>query len=60
MSVVTTEQIGKVSVIRINRPDKMNAISKGVAEGIQQAFNASARMIQAAGDLYDTLLGMVR
>jgi enoyl-CoA hydratase/carnithine racemase len=38
MSVVTTEQIGKVSVIRINRPDKMNAISKGVAEGIQQAF----------------------
>ena len=25
----------------------------------QQAFNASARMIQAAKDLYDTLLGMV-
>jgi enoyl-CoA hydratase len=38
MSVVTTEQVGKVSVVRINRPDKMNAISKGVAEGIQQAF----------------------
>lgn len=26
----------------------------------QQAFNASARMIQAASDMYDTLLGMVR
>lgn len=38
MSVVTVEAIGKVSVIRINRPDKMNAISAGVAVGIQQAF----------------------
>ncbi|ADL00761.1 flagellar hook-associated protein FlgK [Brevundimonas subvibrioides] len=26
----------------------------------QQAFNASARLIQAAQDMYDTLLGMVR
>lgn len=26
----------------------------------QQAFNASARLIQAAKDMYDTLLGMVR
>lgn len=26
----------------------------------QQAFNASARMIQAAKDMYDTLIGMVR
>ncbi|MBU1383292.1 MAG: flagellar hook-associated protein FlgK [Alphaproteobacteria bacterium] len=25
----------------------------------QQAFNASARLIQAAGDMYDTLLGMI-
>jgi len=25
----------------------------------QQAFNASARLIQAARELYDTLLGMV-
>lgn len=25
----------------------------------QQAFNASARLIQAAGDMYDTLIGMV-
>ncbi|MFN3815234.1 flagellar hook-associated protein FlgK [Brevundimonas sp.] len=26
----------------------------------QQAFNASARMIQAASDMYDTLIGMLR
>ena len=26
----------------------------------QQAFNASARMVQAAKDMYDILLGMVR
>ena len=26
----------------------------------QQAFNASARLIQAASDMYDTLLGMIR
>jgi len=26
----------------------------------QQAFNASARLIQATQDMYDTLLGMVR
>ena len=26
----------------------------------QQAFNASARLVQAAKDMYDTLLGMVR
>jgi flagellar hook-associated protein 1 len=26
----------------------------------QQAFNASARMIQAASDMYDTLMGMMR
>ncbi len=25
----------------------------------QQAFNASARLIQAAGDMYDTLIGMI-
>ena len=25
----------------------------------QQAFNASARLIQAARDMYDTLLGMI-
>ena len=40
MSVVTTEQRGQVSVIRINRPEKLNAISSAVAIELQQAFQA--------------------
>lgn len=40
MSVVTTEERGPVSIIRINRPEKRNAISSGVAVGLQQAFQA--------------------
>jgi enoyl-CoA hydratase/carnithine racemase len=40
MSVVTTEQRGLVTIIRINRPEKMNAISSAVAVELQQAFEA--------------------
>ena len=40
MSVVTTEQRGLISIIRIDRPEKLNAISSGVAVGLQQAFQA--------------------
>src|SRR6476620_6770744 len=40
MSVVTTEQRGLVSIIRINRPEKLNAISSAVAVELQQAFQA--------------------
>jgi enoyl-CoA hydratase len=40
MSVVTTELCGLVSFIRINRPEKLNAISSGVAIELQQAFQA--------------------
>jgi enoyl-CoA hydratase/carnithine racemase len=40
MSVVTTEHRGLVSIIRINRPEKLNAISSGVAIELQQAFQA--------------------
>src|ERR1700733_9933291 len=40
MSVVTTEQHGPVSIIRINRPEKLNAISSGVAVELQRAFEA--------------------
>jgi len=40
MSVVTTEERGPISIIRINRPEKLNAISNGVAIGVQQAFQA--------------------
>ena len=40
MSVVTTEHQGRVSIIRINRPEKLNAISSAVAIELQQAFQA--------------------
>src|ERR1700735_1690114 len=40
MSVVTTEQHGPVSIIRINRPEKLNAISSAVAIELQAAFEA--------------------
>jgi len=39
MSDVTVEQIGKVSLISINRPHKRNAISQDVALGLQAAFH---------------------
>ncbi len=38
MSDVIVEQIGKVSLIRINRPHKRNAISQDVALALQEAF----------------------
>ena len=40
MSVVTVEKRGPVSVIAINRPEKLNAINKAVAIELQQAFAA--------------------
>lgn len=55
MSVVEVEERGAVSVIRINRPERLNAISKAVAEELQtafQAFDASDQrvaVISAAG-----------
>ncbi len=56
MDVVQTEQRGAVSIIRINRPERLNAISKAVAEELQaafQAFDASDQrvaVISAAGE----------
>jgi enoyl-CoA hydratase/carnithine racemase len=38
MDVVTVENKGPVSIIRINRPERLNAISSGVATGLQHAF----------------------
>jgi len=38
MSVVTVEQRGPVSVIQIDRPDKLNAINQAVALELQAAF----------------------
>jgi enoyl-CoA hydratase len=40
MGVVTVEQRGLISLIRINRPDKLNAISSAVAVELQAAFQA--------------------
>ena len=40
MSVVTVEQKGLISIVRINRPEKLNAISSAVAVELQQAFEA--------------------
>ena len=40
MPVVTTEHRGLVSIIRIDRPEKLNAISSAVAVELQQAFQA--------------------
>ena len=40
MNVVSVEDRGPISIIRINRPEKLNAISSAVAVEIQQAFQA--------------------
>src|ERR1700761_7944407 len=40
MSAVTTERRGPISIIRINRPERLNAIGQTVAVEMQQAFNA--------------------
>jgi enoyl-CoA hydratase len=56
MSVVTTEEHGQVSIIRINRPEKLNAISSAVAIELQRAFQAfdasdqRVAILSAAGD----------
>ena len=56
MPVVTVEENDKISLIRINRPDKLNAISSGVALELQAAFEAFNRsdqrvaVLSAAGD----------
>ncbi|HEY8290359.1 MAG TPA: enoyl-CoA hydratase-related protein [Acetobacteraceae bacterium] len=40
MNAVTVEDRGQVSIIRINRPERLNAISQAVAVEMQQAFLA--------------------
>ena len=40
MSVVTVEQKGLISIVWINRPEKVNAISSGVVVALQQALQA--------------------
>jgi enoyl-CoA hydratase/carnithine racemase len=38
MSVVSVEERGPVTIVSINRPEKLNAINKQVAIDLQQAF----------------------
>src|SRR5690349_6329627 len=40
MPDVTTERRGGISIIRINRPERLNAINQAVAVEMQQAFKA--------------------
>ena len=40
MPAVTTEHRGAISIIRINRPERLNAINQAVAVEMQQAFQA--------------------
>jgi enoyl-CoA hydratase/carnithine racemase len=40
MSVVTVENRGPVTIVSINRPEKLNAINKAAAVELQQAFAA--------------------
>src|SRR5215213_6031696 len=54
MSVVTVENRGPVSVIAINRPEKLNAINKAVAVELQQAFAGFDRSPQRVAVLTGT------
>lgn len=40
MTAVTTEHRGPISIIRINRPERLNAINQAVAVEMQRAFQA--------------------
>ena len=46
MSVVSVEERGSVSIVSINRPEKLNAIDKAVAIELQAAFAAFDRSAQ--------------
>jgi enoyl-CoA hydratase len=46
MSVVTVEERGPVTIVSINRPEKLNAINKAVALELQQAFAEFDRSAQ--------------
>lgn len=56
MTVVTTEQRGPISIIRINRPERLNAISSAVAMELQlafQAFDASEQRVAILSSVGD-------
>jgi|SRR5271165_1296526 len=54
MSVVTVEQRGSVTIVAINRPEKLNAINKQVAVDLQSAFAEFDRSDQRVAILTGT------
>lgn len=54
MSVVSVEAQGAISIIRIDRPDRLNAISSAVAVELQQAFQDFDRSQQRVAILSAT------
>src|SRR4051794_38417535 len=54
MSVVTVEERGPVTIVAINRPEKLNAINKAVAIELQEAFAAFDRSGQRVAILTGT------
>jgi len=54
MSVVTVEQRGSVTIVAINRPEKLNAINKQVAVDLQSAFTEFDRSDQRVAILTGT------
>jgi len=46
MSVIAVEERGPVTIVSIDRPEKMNAINKAVAVELQRAFAAFDRSAQ--------------
>jgi enoyl-CoA hydratase len=39
---ITTEQKGKILIVTVNRPDKLNALNKNTIAEIGEAINAAA------------------
>lgn len=54
MSVVSVEERGPVTIVAINRPEKLNAINKAVAIELQQAFADFDRSAQRVAILTGT------
>src|SRR5947209_15943632 len=54
MSVVSVEERGPVTIVAINRPEKLNAINKAVAIELQEAFAAFDRSAQRVAILTGT------
>ena len=54
MSVVTVEERGQVTIVSINRPEKLNAINQAVAVELQLAFADFDRSAQRVAILHGT------